>query len=74
MTRKSLALLPVYMLAMLLTAIIGLTGSIILFIPMMIRPNIVTPVRDEIMNRFMNLFAEIAAKRLVQSIPTEAPK
>lgn len=66
MTRKSLALLPVYMVAMLLVASVGLVASIVAFIPMMIRPSLVTPIRDQIMTRFSQMMAQMAIKQMMR--------
>jgi hypothetical protein len=66
LSRKSLALLPLYMLAMLTVATIGLTASIVGFIPMMIWPRLVTPIRDQIMNRFTMMMGQVAAKQFAK--------
>lgn len=69
MTRKALALLPVYMLAMLLVAAVGLVISVIGFIPMMIAPKMVVPIRDRIMAQFSQLMAQIAIKQMMKARP-----
>lgn len=66
MSRKSLALLPVYMVAMLIVASVGLAASVIAFIPMMIRPSLVVPIRDQIMTRFSQMMAQVAIKQMVR--------
>jgi hypothetical protein len=66
MSRKALAMLPLYMAAMLVVAIVGLAGCIIGFIPMMIRPQLVVPIRDQIMDRFSQMMAQMAARQMAK--------